>query len=72
MKEIWKDILETKGRYSISNFGRVKRNNIRQKYEDGRVYTYPEKMLKLQVNNWGYLCINYFIGKNAYDAVCMF
>lgn len=59
MIEIWKNIVETDGRYSVSNFGHVKRNKITQVYKDGREYTLPERELKLQPNNWGYLCVNY-------------
>lgn len=49
MKEIWKDIVDYEGLYQISNLGRVKSLNYR--------HTGREKMLKLSVNNKGYIIV---------------
>ena len=49
MKEIWKDIRNYDGLYQVSNTGKIKSLNYR--------HTGREKMLKLSVNNKGYLYV---------------
>ena len=46
MEEIWKQVEGFGGIYFVSNLGRVKSTQRTQEYSDGRVYTYPEKVLK--------------------------
>lgn len=56
---IWKDIEETDGRYAVSSTGEVKRNPISQMQSNGVPHVYKERLLKKQLNNWGYYCVNY-------------
>ena len=46
MEEIWKTVDGFGGIYSVSNFGNVKSKERTQLYEDGRLFHYPEKVLK--------------------------
>ena len=46
MVELWKVVDGFDGIYSVSNFGRVKSKERTQLYEDGRIFHYPEKVLK--------------------------
>lgn len=57
----WRDIDETDGRYSVSSMGDVRRNPIEQIQSDGVPHVYREHILKKQLNNWGYYCVNYNI-----------
>lgn len=57
----WRDIGETDGRYSVSSMGDVRRNPIEQMQSDGVPHVYREHILKKQLNNWGYYCVNYSI-----------
>ena len=60
MKEKWRFIKYYKNRYSISNFGRIKRNYFSHIDSIGRNYVYKEKILKGFINSNGYrrVCIN--------------
>ena len=57
----WRDIDETDGRYSVSSMGDVRRNPIKQMQSNGVPHVYKERILKKQLNNWGYYCVNYNI-----------
>lgn len=57
----WKDIPETNGRYSVSSMGEVRRNPVRQLQSNGVYHVYKMKLLKKQLNNWGYYCVNYIV-----------
>ncbi len=57
MEEIWRNIKGFEGLYQVSNFGRIKSLNYR--------HTKKERIMKLSVNNCGYLYVNFHIeGKN--------
>lgn len=55
MKEIWKDVRNYEGFYQISNKGNVKSVQRKVVYSDGRVFNYPEKILKPSPDTKGYL-----------------
>lgn len=66
--EIWKEIPETEGRYSVSSFGRVRRNPVVQSHSDGRERVYRERILKGtrgRAHNWQYDRVNYNIFING-------
>lgn len=46
MEEVWKVVEGFGGIYSVSSFGRVRSKERTQLYEDGRLFHYPEKVLK--------------------------
>ena len=46
MEEVWKVVDGFGGIYSVSSFGRVRSKERTQLYEDGRLFHYPEKVLK--------------------------
>lgn len=55
-KEIWKDVKEYEGLYQISNFGRIKSTQRTKRFNLNPEITYikKEKILKTQVNRYGY------------------
>lgn len=57
----WRVIGGTDGRYSVSSLGEVKRNAIKQMQSNGVAHVYQERILKKQINSWGYSCVNYNI-----------
>lgn len=59
MQEEWKDIVGYEGWYQVSNLGRVKTLGCTREYIDGRVYKYPEKILK-QTNSRGYTTVHFY------------
>ena len=62
MQEIWKDIKNFEGFYQISNFGQVKA--LEKKVWTGKYYKYyPEKILKLNPDKDGSLCITFHCKK---------
>ncbi len=52
--EIWKDVVEYEGYYQISNLGRVK-GLLRKVNTWYGERTVNEKIMKSQLNSWGYL-----------------
>ena len=63
--EIWKEIIELKSRYSVSNFGRVKKNYEVIERSNGRRQIIHEKILTAIPNNCGYMKVrcNVELGK---------
>lgn len=59
MKEEWKDILGYEGYYQISNIGRVK-SLTRKKLANNRYCNIQEKILKKNVNNYGYILVRLY------------
>lgn len=57
MEEIWKDIEGYEGMYQVSNLGRVKSLSRRCSTHWGTRLV-PEKILKPQEKEFGYLCVN--------------
>ena len=59
MEEIWKDIKDYEGLYQVSNLGRVKslEKVIVQK---NRTFVKKEKILKSNMNQYGYLYVNLY------------
>jgi hypothetical protein len=55
--EIWKEMDEFDSKYSISNLGRVKRNERITIKKNGFNYLFSEKILKPSTNGNGYLMI---------------
>ena len=64
MEEIWKQVEGFGGIYFVSNLGRVKSTQRTQEYSDGRVYTYPEKVLKQSTpktgKGAGYMTVHFY------------
>ncbi len=58
-EEVWKDIIGYEGVYQVSNLGNVKTLGQQVVYSDGRVYNYPEKILKLS-NSRGYSSVHLY------------
>lgn len=59
MQEEWKDVAGYEGWYQVSSFGQVKTLGCTREYVDGRVYKYPEKILK-QTNSRGYTTVHFY------------
>lgn len=59
MQEVWKDVSGYEGLYQVSTLGRVKTLGCVREYSDGRVYNYPEKILK-QSNSRGYTTVHFY------------
>ena len=57
MEEMWKSIEGFEDLYEVSNLGRVKTLGKTVTYKDGRVYTYPEKIIN-QIMARGYYYVN--------------
>lgn len=57
MEEIWKEIKDTKGNYSISNLGNVKSNDRYIKYPDGVLRFYKERLLSPVIKKTGYAVV---------------
>ena len=61
MEEIWKTIKDTNEKYSVSNLGRVRRNEHytevkpNNKYPNGFTYHYNERLLKGYKDSLGYI-----------------
>lgn len=53
MEEVWKQVDGFGGIYYVSNLGSVKSTERTQEYSDGRVYKYPEKILKQSTKKYG-------------------
>lgn len=64
MEEVWKVVEGYDGVYYVSNLGRVKSIERVQQYSDGRVYTYPEKILKQSTpkagKRAGYMAVHFY------------
>ena len=58
--EIWKDIEGYQGQYQVSNYGRVKSLARVLVYKDGRILNKKEIILKLIIQNTGYLKITLY------------
>lgn len=63
--EIWKDIMGYEGLYKISNFGRIKSLDRFILRKTGILSRIKEKILKQNINNWGYLLVNLYKNTNA-------
>ncbi len=46
MEEIWKEIKGFDGKYSVSNYGRIRQNNFIHYANNGQIYKYEEKIIK--------------------------
>lgn len=64
MKECWKEIKKTHGKYSISNFGRVKMNSHTTNRGEV-VYHWREHIVNTHPNPSGYLTFNYNSGHSS-------
>lgn len=53
--EIWKEISDTKGYYSISNYGRIRRNQRTFHLNDGILRRLKTRIMKLEKTRQGYL-----------------
>jgi hypothetical protein len=58
VEEIWKSIEGFEGLYEVSNLGRIKTLGKTVTYKDGRVYTYPEKIINQIKARGGYYYVN--------------
>lgn len=58
MLEIWKDINGYNGRYSISNLGNIRRNNLTFIKSDGKQYTLVEMYMKTHLDKDGYVRVS--------------
>lgn len=68
--ETWKSIEEHEG-YEVSSYGRVKAVKRQVAYKDGRVGSYPERILKTTLNHKGYqrLRLSYPRGDGKYGKM---
>ena len=64
MKEVWKDVPDYEGLYQVSNFGMVKRLQRKIPYGYG-MRNIPEKVLKNNVNECGYLYVRLHKGAKS-------
>lgn len=60
--EIWKDIIETNNKYSISNYGKVKKNKEYIIRSNNRSQLLKEKILTPVENAYGYLKVRFSLG----------
>jgi len=63
--EIWEDISETEGYYSVSSMGRVRSNARVVTNEDGTARSYRTKILKPCLRRSGYLKVNLCLKKGV-------
>lgn len=54
IEEVWKDIPELTGKYQASSIGRIKSIERTIKQANGRMRTFPSKILKPFIDQWGY------------------
>ncbi len=68
MIEIWKEIPETKGLYSISSIGRIRSNPRQTTHSDGKVTNHKGRILKTALTKKGYerARISFFGNKKSY------
>lgn len=57
MKEIWRDIKDYEGLYQVSNLGRIRSVDRYVKHNLGGLRLYKGRIMKLQLNNLGYLTV---------------
>lgn len=65
--EQWRDVPGWEGIYEVSDHGRVRSLDRQKEYRDGRIYSYPGRILKLRVNQKGYLRAGLYDGSKAKD-----
>lgn len=63
--EEWKVCEDTNERFSISNYGRLKRNESITIYPNGQRVLYKERIMRTQILNTGYCGANLSIGNNT-------
>lgn len=66
--EQWRDIPGWEGLYQVSDQGRVRSLDRQKEYRDGRTYFYPGRILKLRVNQTGYLRAGLYDGDKTKDC----
>lgn len=65
--ETWKPIVQCAELYEVSNYGRVRSKERKLTYSDGRVRTYPSKILKTGLS-MGYPFVNLCYGNKHHSV----
>lgn len=58
LSEIWKDVIDYEDHYQISSKGRIRSKDRCVIYKNGKTYFYKSKILKLLIDEYGYLRVN--------------
>lgn len=67
--EIWKDVKGYEGLYQVSNLSRIKALPKTKLFSDGRLYNYPEKILKFYSKPKGYPTMHFYSEEGVRETV---